>query len=96
MARAGVGGLAKDLTDDEAQAAEYRFRVAQRAMAAYVGAQGQARSDALDRRNPPQRRQATMAAAQDPLKKQQILWELGTALYDAVQVYQMRGDTTRP
>ena len=33
-----------------------------------------------------------IAAARDPGHKAQLQWELGMALYDAVQICQMRGD----
>jgi tetratricopeptide (TPR) repeat protein len=83
--------LAEKLTDDEARSNRYRFRVSQRAMAAYVGLQGK-----LDptpwTEEVLRTADAAIASAQGSLKKQQVLLDLGTALYDGVQVYQLRGE----
>ena len=83
--------LAVKLAEDENWAAEKRFQIAVRAMAAYVGTKGQL--DPTEWTEETIRAADTqIAAAKSPLRKQQILWELATALYDAVQIYQIRGE----
>ena len=83
--------LADELTDDEALASQQRFHIAQRAMAIYVGLKGAVDPTPWTEKTLRAADQA-IATATNSLKKQQILWELGTALYDAVQIYQMRGE----
>jgi tetratricopeptide (TPR) repeat protein len=86
--------LAKDLIENEGRGGELRFHVCTRALAAYVGMQGQ-----LDPEQWTQ--QALLAgeqlitATKDPDRQAQYQWELGMALYDALQVYQMRDDHQR-
>jgi len=89
LARAAA--FADELIENDGGTDEHRFRVATRALAAYVGTQGK-----LD---PGQwTKQATetgarlIEAARDPGRKQQLAWDLGMALYDSLQVYQMRAD----
>jgi len=83
--------IAEDLVDKEGASVEQRFRVAVRALAAAVGVQGkldpavwadQALKFADD----------LVAATPVAAQKQRVQWDLGMALYDAVQVCQMRGD----
>jgi len=83
--------LAGKLSDDAAVVAEYRFRVAQRAMAAHVGLCGQLDPTPWTEETL-RSADAVLDSARDRVKKQRILWELGAALYDAVQIYQMRGE----
>lgn len=89
-----AAAFAQDLIENDGGTEEYRFRVASRALAAYVGAQGK-----LD---PADWVKQTLEiggrlidTAKDPVHKQQVAWDLGMALYDALQVYQMRADHER-
>jgi len=83
--------LADDLVKTDGASEFYRLRVYTRAVAACVGARG-----AVDPR--PWAEDALrvgkglIASAQDPLRKAQFQWDLGMALYDALQVHQMRGE----
>jgi len=82
---------AHDLSTNERSGGEHQFRVASRALASHVGLQGKVdpgewtdRAATLG--------QELIDAAEDTARKRQLQWELGAALYDAVQVYQMRGE----
>jgi tetratricopeptide (TPR) repeat protein len=83
--------VADDLVTNEGSSQEQLFRVYARALGAYVGVRGgidpgptiAAVIDTGDK---------LIAAARDPGHKAQLQWELGMALYDAVQICQMRGD----
>jgi tetratricopeptide (TPR) repeat protein len=81
--------FADDLIQNDGGAAELRFRVATRALAACVGLQGK-----LD--PAPWAEQATrvgqelVQGAPSASQKQEVQREVGLALYDAVQVFQMR------
>ncbi|MGO8751376.1 MAG: hypothetical protein ACLQNE_35970 [Thermoguttaceae bacterium] len=86
----GAAEAADDLARNEGGTAEHRFRVASRALAAYVGLRGEldptewtSRAVSLGRE--------MVAAAPDGPQKQQVQWDVGMALYDAVQIYQVRG-----
>ena len=83
--------FAKELVESEGSSLEHRFRVNSRALAACVGVRG-----GLD---PDKWTQAAIRtgeqlieATDDPLRKAQFQWDLGMALYDTLQVYQMRQD----
>jgi len=83
--------VAKDLTDGDGVSAESQFRVATRALAALVGMRGKLdpgrwAEEAL------RVGQQLIAATPDSPRQDQIRWDLGMALYDALQIYQMRGD----
>ncbi len=84
-----ASALADDLIQTEGGTVEHRFRVAARALAACVGAQGQI--------DPAPWIPQMLEAGQElltkaaPAHKAQVQWEMGLALYDAVQIYQMRG-----
>lgn len=66
-----------------------RFQLCQDALAAYVGLQGQLDptpwAEAVARHGA-----ELIEAADDPLARQRMQWELGMAYYDALQVYHMR------
>jgi tetratricopeptide (TPR) repeat protein len=85
--RATTGAM--DLVNNEGASEEQLFRVHVRSLAAYVGVRGQIDPD-------PTVKAAVMVgeklinAARDPRRKAQFQSELGTAIYDAVQVCQMR------
>lgn len=66
-----------------------RFQLCQQALAAYVGLQG--KLDPTPWIDLAEQNGAKMIeAADDPMARQRIQWELGMAYYDALQVYHMR------
>jgi len=83
--------IADDIVEKEHATPEHRFRVAVRALAACVGVQGK-----LD----PTPWAELMVKSADGLitantteaQKQRLQWDLAMALYDAVQIYQMRSE----
>jgi tetratricopeptide (TPR) repeat protein len=81
--------FAEDLIQSDGGTPEHRFRVATRALSTCVGAQGQIDPtewvDQVLRVG-----QELVGASVSPTQKRQLQWELGLALYDAVQIYQMR------
>ena len=83
--------MAKDLTDKESGSLDHEFRVASRALAALVGLRGKLNpgpwTEELLRAG-----QQAIASTADSARKQQLRWDLGMALYDVVQIHQMRGD----
>ena len=83
--------FAEDLIKNEGGSNLYRLRVSTRALAACVGARG-----LLD---PTSWTEDTLRIGQtlvksidDPVRKAQLQWELGMALYDALQTFQIRGE----
>jgi tetratricopeptide (TPR) repeat protein len=85
-----ASAIADDLIEKENASAEQRFRVAVRALAACVGVQGKLDPGEWTEKVLQVGQEMVAAAASPPLR-QQTQWEMGMALYDAVQVYQMRG-----
>ncbi len=81
--------FAEDLVENEGGSREHRFRVNARALAACVGVRG-----GLDpgkwTQGAIRTGESLIAATDDPARKAQLQWDLGMALYDALQVYQMR------
>jgi tetratricopeptide (TPR) repeat protein len=81
--------LAEDLIKSEAGGQEYRFRVANRALAICVGLRGK-----LDPAPWIAQAQETgkdlIAATGDPICKSHLQWDLGMAFYDAMQACQAR------
>ncbi|MFH1921169.1 MAG: hypothetical protein ABIP48_14975, partial [Planctomycetota bacterium] len=86
-----AAAVANDLIQTDNGSKEHEFRVATRALAAHVGLRGKLDpgpwTDAALRVG-----QELIASLPDSPRKEQIRWDLGMALYDAVQIYQMRGD----
>jgi tetratricopeptide (TPR) repeat protein len=82
---------AKDIVNNEGGSEELLFRVYGRSLAAYVGVRG-----GIDPATAAQAVAASgvklIASARDPQRKAQIEWDLGMALYDAVQICQMRSE----
>jgi tetratricopeptide (TPR) repeat protein len=83
--------LADDLVLNESGPATYRFHAYARALAACVGTRGGV--------NPGQWPEETLRlgramidAAEDSACKARLQWDLGMALYDALQIYQLRGE----
>jgi tetratricopeptide (TPR) repeat protein len=84
-----AAAAADDLMVTEKGSSEYRFRVAARGLTAYVGLQG--KLDPTELADEASRvGQELIGAATTSSAKQQAQWDLGMALYDAVQLYQMR------
>lgn len=86
-----AAAFADDIVKNEGGSEENQFRVYTRALTACVGARGKMNpkpwiEEVLSHGND------MIAATSDPLHKAQYQWELGMALYDAVQTYQMRSD----
>ena len=86
-----AASLADDLVDKEGAAPERRFRVAVRALAALVGLQGRIEPTSWAERTV-RSADELLSTSTDPGRTQQLQWDLGMALYDAVQIYQMRGE----
>jgi tetratricopeptide (TPR) repeat protein len=83
--------IAHDLIKTEEGSEEYSFRVAAKALAADVGLVGK-----LDPANWAREVTRTgdeqITAAPEPGRKAELQWLVSKALYDAMQVYQMRGN----
>ena len=83
--------VANDLVATEGASQEQVFHVYVRAMAAYVGVH-----NGIDLEPTVTAVVSTgeklISSTSDPVQKAQFQWELGTALYDAVQISQMRGE----
>jgi tetratricopeptide (TPR) repeat protein len=86
-----AAAIADDLIRAEGLGEEVRFRLCVRALAASVALRGQI--------DPSEWAKQALAAGEsmlkttkDPVRQSQVQWELGTALYDALQVYQFRRD----
>ncbi len=82
---------ADDVVGNEGGSRELLFRVHARSLAAYVGLRGEIDPEpaatAVLRSG-----EGLIDAASEPGRKTQLEWELGMALYDAVQICQMRSD----
>ena len=84
-------GLADDLIKSEAGGKEFRFRVAKRALAVCVGLRG--KLDPIPWITQAQDAgKGLIAATADPVCKSHLQWDLGMALYNAMQVCQARDD----
>jgi tetratricopeptide (TPR) repeat protein len=83
--------FAEDLVEKEGRSPELRFRVSTRALAAYVGMRGKLDpskwADAAIRTG-----KELIATTEDPVRKARLQWDLGMALYDALQTCQMRSE----
>jgi tetratricopeptide (TPR) repeat protein len=86
-----AAALAEDLVKTEGASQEQQFRVAARALAACVGLRGKL-DPAPWIKEAKRSGEGLIEASQDPICKAQHQWQLGMALYDALQVYQMRND----
>jgi tetratricopeptide (TPR) repeat protein len=83
--------VADDLVLNEGGSEEQLFRVYARALAACVGLRD-AIDPAADATGLMETGEKLVAAARDPGRKARLQWELGMALYDAVQICQMRSE----
>jgi tetratricopeptide (TPR) repeat protein len=86
--------FADEMIQNDGGTDEHRLRIATRALTAYVGAQGKLdptewTDKAVDTGS------RLITAAKDISQKQQIAWDLGIALYDALQIYQMRSENEK-
>ncbi|MEE8451389.1 MAG: hypothetical protein V3R99_05715 [Thermoguttaceae bacterium] len=82
-----------DLIENEGGDQEYRFRASTRALAACVGVRGTL--DPAKWADEAVRVGETLIEeSQDSRRKAQYQWDLGMALYDALQIYQMGSDHT--
>jgi tetratricopeptide (TPR) repeat protein len=86
-----AASLADDLVEKEGATPERRFRVAVRALAALAGLQGHVEPTPWAERTV-RAADELLTTSTDPGRSQQLQWDLGMALYDAVQIYQMRGE----
>ena len=86
-----AAAFAEEYIENDGGSVEQRFRVAHRALAASIGLKGTLDptewADAALRSG-----QELIAATTDDARQQQIKWQLGLALYDAVQICQMRSE----
>ena len=84
-----AAAFAEELIANDGGSNDHRFRVATRALAAYVGVQG--KLDPTDWAKEAARVGKEMIdQTDDPFEKRQLQWELGMALFNAVQIYQIR------
>jgi tetratricopeptide (TPR) repeat protein len=86
-----ASAFAEEYVENDGGSVEHRFRVAHRALAASIGLAGD-----LD---PTEWADAALGSGQELIasitndtQKQRTQWQLGVALYDAVQVYQLRSE----
>lgn len=86
-----AAAFAEEFIANDGGTEEHRFRVAARALAAYVGAVGEL--DPTEWAEESTRvGDLLIQQAADPTVRQQLAWETGMAAFNAVQVYQARGD----
>ena len=83
--------FADGMIEAESAGPSLRFRVATRALASCVGARGKIDPTSWAE-SAVKAGQAMIDAVDDETQKNGIAWDLGLALYDAVQVYQMRDE----
>ena len=86
-----AAAFAEEYIENDGGSVELRFRVAHHALAASIGLGGvfdptESADSAL------RSGQELIASISDDAQVQQIQWQLGMALYDAVQIYQMRSE----
>lgn len=86
-----ASAFADGMIEAESAGPALRFRVATRALASCVGARGKIDPTSWAE-TAVKSGQAMIDAVEDDAQKNGIAWDLGLALYDAVQVYQMRDE----
>jgi tetratricopeptide (TPR) repeat protein len=86
-----AAAAADDLIANEAGTEEQRFRVCTRALGACVGVRGGI-DPTVWTRAALHIGQGLIDGSRDPIRKAQLEWDLGMALYDALQTFQIRGD----
>jgi len=86
-----AGAIAEKRQGGRRQRLDDTIKLCRQALDAYVGLEGQLDPadwiDFLDRAT-----RERLASADDPFFQQHLKWELGSAQYDAMQIYQHRGD----
>ena len=86
-----AAAFAEGMIEAESAGPSLRFRVATRALASCVGARGKIDPTSWAE-SAVKSGQAMIDGVDDKVQKQGVSWDLGLALYDAVQVYQMRDE----
>ncbi len=84
--------VVEDVIENELGDEEHRFRLATRALAACVGLRGEVDPGAWTEEALRTGELLVEAAGGQPERAARLRWELGMALYDALQVYQMRDE----
>jgi hypothetical protein len=86
-----AGAIAEQRKGGRSQRLDDTIKLCRQALDAYVGLEGQLDPadwlEYLDRAT-----RERLESADDPFFQQQLKWELGSAQYDALQIYQHRGD----
>lgn len=85
---------ADDLIENEKGNPVLLFHVCTRTLSTYVGVRGDVDPEPVAKATV-EVGEKLIASTRDPGRKAQLQWELGTALYDAVQVYQMRSENEK-
>lgn len=85
---------ADDLVNNENGNPLKLFHVGVRSLSAYVGARGEVDPEPAVKTTI-EAGDKLLASAREPARKAQLQWELGAALYDAVQVFQMRKENDK-
>ncbi len=83
--------IAQDLIKTEDGTEEYLFRVSTRALSADVGLQGKL-EPAKWAKEVVRSGEALISAAPEIGRKSELQWQVALSLYDAMQIYQMRGN----
>ncbi len=86
-----ASAFAEGMIEAESAGPALQFRVATRALASCVGARGKIDPTPWAE-NAVKSGQGMIDSVDDQAQEEGIAWDLGLALYDAVQVYQMRDD----
>lgn len=86
-----AAAAADDLIAREGAGEDQRFRVCARALAACVGVRGGV-DPTVWAKAAVHIGEKMIAATDDPARQSQLRWDLGMALYDALQTFQMRND----
>ncbi len=84
--------VVEDVIQNEGADEEHRFRLATRALAACVGMRGEMDPEPWTQKALQTGERLVKSVAGQPERAARLRWELGMALYDALQVHQMRGE----
>jgi len=83
--------IARDLIKTEDGSEEYLFRVSARVLSADIGLQGKI-EPAKWAKEVVRSGDVLISAASETARKAELQWQIATSLYDAMQIYQMRGN----
>jgi tetratricopeptide (TPR) repeat protein len=86
-----AGTIAEDLIKNEHGGEEYRFRVNVRALGVVLGLQGKLDPSRWSKETV-RSGEDLIASSPEMARKSQVEWEIAVALYDALQIFQMRND----